>query len=104
MKDEEENVNWFRVLPWWQKILILLIGFGIAVLFFLGPDAFGQINDNKSQGLPEPILHVSVVSHFDQPWAMGIDDLNAFQTTKKNTKDAMDSLYNPGIHPINTPL
>ena len=86
MKDEEENVNWFRVLPWWQKILILLIGFGIAVLFFLGPDAFGQINDNKSQGLPEPILHVSVVSHFDQPWAMGIDDLNAFQPLQRTTQ------------------
>ncbi len=46
MKNEEENVNWFKVLPWWQKILVLLIGFGIATLFFLGPDLFGQINEN----------------------------------------------------------
>lgn len=67
MQDKEEDVNWFKVLPWWKKIIILLIGFGIAVLFFLGPDAFGQINENKSQCPPEPILHISVVSHFDQP-------------------------------------
>ena len=48
MEDEKEDVNWFKVLPWWQKILVLLVGFGIAALFFLGPDAFGQINENKS--------------------------------------------------------
>ena len=49
MEDEEGDANWFKVLPWWQKILVLLFGFGIAALFFLGPDAFGQINENKSQ-------------------------------------------------------
>ena len=49
MEDEKEDINWFKVLPWWQKILVLLVGFGIAALFFLGPDAFGQINENKSQ-------------------------------------------------------
>ena len=80
MKDEEGDVNWFKVLPWWQKILVLLVGFVISALFFLGPDVFGQINENKSQGPPEPILHVSVVSHLDQPWAMVVDDLNAFRT------------------------
>ena len=41
MKDEDEDINWFKTLPWWQKILILLVGFGIAALFFLGPDLFG---------------------------------------------------------------
>ena len=48
MGDEEGDINWFKVLPWWKKILVLLVGFGIAALFFLGPDAFGQINDNLS--------------------------------------------------------
>jgi|TARA_B100001250_G_scaffold350934_1_gene322870 hypothetical protein len=50
MKDEDEDINWFKALPWWQKILVLLVGFGIAALFFLGPDAFGQINENKPAG------------------------------------------------------
>ena len=53
----DEDTNWFKTLPWCQKILVLLVGFGIAALFFLGPDLFGQINENKSQGPPEPILH-----------------------------------------------
>jgi len=44
MKDEDEDINWFKALPWWQKILVLLAGFGIAALFFLGPDLFRQIN------------------------------------------------------------
>tara|TARA_B100000579_G_scaffold430490_1_gene443984 strand:- start:1075 stop:1443 length:369 start_codon:yes stop_codon:yes gene_type:complete len=69
MKNEDKDVNWFKILPWWQKILVLLVGCVIAALFFLGPDAFGQINENKSQLPQESILHVSVVSHFDQPWA-----------------------------------
>ncbi len=42
MKDEDEDINWFKTLPWWQKILVLLVGFGIAALFFL---------DRKSLGL-----------------------------------------------------
>ena len=84
MKDEDEDINWFKALAWWQKILVLLVGFGIAALFFLGPDLSGQINENKSQGPPEPILHDSVVSHFDQPLAMGIDDLNEFKTLTNN--------------------
>ena len=43
MKDEDkdEDIKWFKTLPWWQKILVLLVGFGIAALFFLGPDLFG---------------------------------------------------------------
>ena len=65
MADEEEDVNWFKVLPWWQKILVLLIGFVIAALFFMGPDVFGQINESKSQGPQETILHVSIGLHFD---------------------------------------
>ena len=65
MKSEEDNENWFKVLPWWQKILVLLIGFVIAALFFMGPDVFGQINESESQGPPEPILHVSIGLHFD---------------------------------------
>ena len=79
MKDEDTN--------WWQKILVLLVGFVIAALFFLGPDVFGQINENKSQGPPKPILHVSVVSHFDQTWAMAVDDLNAEDRKKCITLD-----------------
>ena len=102
MKDED--TNWFKPLPWWQKILVLLVGFVIAALFFLGPDVFGQINENKSQGPPEPILHVSVVSHFDQPWAMGIDDLNAFRTlTKNHPKMRWTHLYNPVAYTQLTP-
>ena len=104
MKNEEDNENWFKVLPWWQKILVLLVGFVISALFFLGPDVFGQINENKSQGPPEPILHVSVVSHFDQPWAMGIDDLNAFRTlTKNHPKMRWTHLYNPVAYTQLTP-
>tara|TARA_B100001029_G_scaffold49773_1_gene39787 strand:+ start:30 stop:155 length:126 start_codon:yes stop_codon:yes gene_type:complete len=40
MEDEEGDINWFKVLPWWQKILVLLVGFGIAVLFFSGGSVF----------------------------------------------------------------
>ena len=40
MKDEDEDLNWFKALAWLQKILVLLVGFGIAALFFLGPDLF----------------------------------------------------------------
>ena len=65
------------------KIAIFSIKLWIAVCVFL-IDAFGQINENKSQGPPEPILHDSVVSHFDQPLAMGIDDLNEFKPLTNN--------------------
>ena len=33
MQDKVEDVNCFKVLPWWKKIIIFLIGFGIAVFF-----------------------------------------------------------------------
>ena len=85
------------------KIAIFSIKLCIAVCVFL-IDAFGQINENKSQVPPEPILHVSVVSHFDQPWAMGIDDLNAFRTLTKNHPNMRwTHLYNPVAYTQLTP-
>ncbi|MDB4711436.1 hypothetical protein OAF35_02075 [Verrucomicrobiales bacterium] len=67
-------------------------------------DAFGQINENKSHAKQEPILHVSVVSHFDQPWAMGIDDLNALRTlTKNHPMMQWTHLYNPVAYTQLTP-
>ena len=84
-------------------IPIFSIKLCIALWIFV-IDAFGQINENKSQDPPEPILHVSVVSHFDQPWAMGIDDLNAFRTlTKNHPKMRWNHLYNPVAYTQLTP-
>ncbi|MEE2808828.1 MAG: hypothetical protein VYB73_05905, partial [Verrucomicrobiota bacterium] len=64
----------------------------------------GEIDELKSQTKKKAVLHVSVVSHFDRPWAMGIDDLEAFRTlTKNHPKMRWTHLYNPVAYTQLTP-
>tara|TARA_Y100000588_G_scaffold245181_2_gene259493 strand:+ start:3304 stop:4371 length:1068 start_codon:yes stop_codon:yes gene_type:complete len=73
-------------------------------LFVLLVNTSGEIDELKSQTKKKAVLHVSVVSHFDRPWAMGIDDLEAFRTlTKNHPKMRWTHLYNPVAYTQLTP-
>ncbi len=75
-----------------------------TALFALVIDTYGQINESKSQTKQETVLHVSVISHFDRPWAMGLDDLNAFRTlTQNHPMMRWTHLYNPVAYTQLTP-
>lgn len=80
----------------WQSLVIVV---NVAVFTNGGCALFGQDSEKVAP------LYVTVVSHFDRPWAMDSADLEAMVTlTRRHPDMKWSHLYNPVAYTQDTPL
>ena len=74
---------------------------GLVSLLACEAGLLGEESKNKKR----PVVYVTMVSHFDRPWTMEVNDLTALgNLTKNHPQMRWTHLYNPVAYTTPTPL